>query len=149
MDTTEHLNGRYFFDGMSVDSNELLYWLILDEFKKQFRDITDLLAVASMLMSYPIIPVSGKPGGATTKGTSPLSLVSRSLIRQRFRTKHRTITWKQMLQGRWTYTTSVGAYIGRWVPWLGAVLTIGDIAVITRNVIYRYQLITGKGTGEL
>ncbi len=53
-----------------------------------------------------------------------------------------------MLQGRWTYTTRVGAYIGRWVPWLGAVLTTKDIAVITRNVIHRYRLITGRGVGE-
>lgn len=133
---------------MSVDSDELLYWLILDEFKKQFWDITDLLAVASLLLSYPIIPVSGKLGGATTKGTSPLSLASRCLIRHRFRTKQRTITWKQMLQGRWTYTTSVGAYIGRWVPWLGAMLTTKDIVVITRNVIHRYRLITGRGARE-
>lgn len=50
-----------------------------------------------------------------------------------------------MLHGRWAYTTSVGAYVGRWVPWLGAVLTAWDITVITRNVIRRYQLITGKG----
>jgi hypothetical protein len=34
MDTTEQINGRYFFDGMSVDGDELLFWLILDEFKK-------------------------------------------------------------------------------------------------------------------
>jgi len=113
--------------------------------KNNSGGITDLLAVASLLLSYPIIPVSGKPGGATTKGTSPLSLASRSLIRHRFSTKQRTITWKQMLQGRWTYTTSVGAYIGRWVPWLGAVLTTQDIAVITRNVIHRYRLMTGRG----
>lgn len=63
MDTTEQLNGRYFFDGMSVDKEELLYWLILDEFKKQFSGVTDLLAVASLLTSFPVIPVSGKLGG--------------------------------------------------------------------------------------
>lgn len=39
MDTTEQLNGTYFFEGMSVDKEELFYWLILDEFKKQFSDV--------------------------------------------------------------------------------------------------------------
>nr|WP_262747981.1 hypothetical protein [Enterobacter sichuanensis] len=84
MDTTEQLNGTYFFDGMSVDKEELLYWLLLDEFKKQFSDVIDLLAIASMLVSLPVIPVSGKLGaGAATRGTSPLSLGLRTLIRQR------------------------------------------------------------------
>ena len=145
MDTVEQLNGNYFFDGMSVDKDELLYWLIMDEFKNQFNSMIDWLAVTSLLTSLPVISVSGKMGGALTKGTSPLSLASRSLICRRFKTKQRTITWQQLLNGRWAYTTSVGGYIGRWVPWLGAVLTAWDIGIITKNVIHRYRLITGIG----
>ncbi|WP_241640592.1 STM2901 family protein [Rosenbergiella epipactidis] len=145
MDTVEQLNGKFFYDGMSVDNNELIYWLIIDEFSNQFNGAIDLLAVASWLTSFPIIPVSGKMGGALTKGTSPISLVTRSLIRQRFKTRQCTITWKQLLEGRWAYTTSIGAYIGRWVPCLGAVLTVWDISVITKNMIYRYRVITGIG----
>jgi len=99
MDTTEQLYGKYFFDGMSVDKEELLYWLILDEFKKQFGDVIDLLAIASMLVSLPVIPVSGKLGaGAATRGTSPLSLALRTLIRQRFKQGRRTITWAKLGQ---------------------------------------------------
>lgn len=64
MDTIEQLNGKFFFDGMSLDKDELLYWLIIDEFRKQFDGVSDLLAVASMLTSFPVIPVSGKMGGA-------------------------------------------------------------------------------------
>lgn len=146
MDTTEQLNGTYFFDGMSVDKDELLYWLLLDEFKKQFSDVIDLLAIASMLVSLPVIPVSGKLGaGAATRGTSPLSLGLRTLIRQRFKQGRRTITWAKRLRGEWAYTTSIGAYIGRWLPWVGAVLTAYDLAMITHNVIHRYQLIVGPG----
>ncbi|WP_279027672.1 STM2901 family protein [Gibbsiella quercinecans] len=146
MDTVEQLNGTYFFDGMLVDKEELLLWLILDEFKKQFSDVIDMLAIASMLVSLPVIPVSGKLGaGMTTRGTSPLSLASRTLIRQRFKKGHRTITWAKMLRGEWTYTTSIGAYIGRWLPWVGAVLTAYDLAMITRNVIHRYELIVESG----
>lgn len=37
MDTIEQLNGTYFFDGMSVNKHELLFWLILDEFRKKIQ----------------------------------------------------------------------------------------------------------------
>lgn len=144
MDTIEQLDGKYFFDGMSVDSHELLLWLILDEFRKQFDGITDILAVASMLASLPIIPVRGKLDALkATGGTSPLSMICRMYIRQKFKNRHRTITWGKMLRGEWTYTTSVAAYVGRWVPWIGAALTVYDLSIITRNVIHRYRLITG------
>ncbi len=100
MDKTEQLNGTYFFEGMSIDKEELLYWLILDEFKKQFSDVIDLMAIASMLVSLPVIPLSGKLGaGAATRGTSPLSLGLRTLIRQRFKQGRRTITWAKLLRG--------------------------------------------------
>ena len=68
MDTVEQLNGKFFFDGMSVEKDELLYWLIIDEFKNQFSDIIDLLAVASWLTSFPVIPVDGKMGEHSPEG---------------------------------------------------------------------------------
>ncbi|ORM84292.1 hypothetical protein HA42_04715 [Pantoea deleyi] len=145
MDTTEQLGGKYFFDGMSVDKEELLMWLILDEFTKTFSGITDILAVASMLASLPFIPVSGKLDARTaTTGTSPLSMITRKLIKKRFANRRRTLTIGSMIRGQWAYTTSVGAYVGRWVPWIGAVITAYDISIITNNVIHRYRLITGE-----
>ncbi|MDJ0039703.1 STM2901 family protein [Pantoea allii] len=145
MDSPEQLGGKYYFDGMSVDKEELLMWLILDEFTKTFSNITDLLAVASMLASLPFIPVSEKLDAKTsTTGTRPLSISMRKLIRKRFAKKRRTLTIGSMIRGRWAYTTSVGAYVGRWVPWVGAVITARDIYIITNNVIHRYRLITGE-----
>lgn len=151
MDTIEQLNGTYFFDGMSVNKHELLFWLILDEFRKKFSGVTDLLAVATWLAGFPVIPVRGKPGTASsakstrpTGGTSPLSLASRTLIRYKFKTQKKTITWRKMLNGQWAYTTSIGAYIGRWVPWIGAILTAYDVSLIAISVKHRYILITGR-----
>lgn len=145
MDTVEQLNGKYFFEGMSVDEDELIFWLILDEFRKTFSGITDITAVSSMLLSLPVIPVRGKLDAiSATSGTSPLSLATRSLIKHRFKSRQKTITWGQLVRGRWTYTTSLAAYVGRWLPWVGAVLTVYDLSIITRNVINRFRLITGK-----
>lgn len=146
MDTTEQLNGTYFFDGMSVDKEELLYWLLLDEFKKQFSDVIDLLAIASMLVSLPVIPVSGKLGGrCCNQRNKPAFSWASYAYPTAFNQGRRTITWAKRLRGEWAYTTSIGAYIGRWLPWVGAVLTAYDLAMITHNVIHRYQLIVGPG----
>lgn len=145
MDTTEQLGGKYYFDGMSVDKEELLLWLILDEFMKTFSGITDVLAVASMISSLPFISVPGKlDADKATKGTSVLSLVTRKLIRQRFSKRRRTLTLGSMVRGKWAYTNNVATYIGRWVPWIGAVITARDIYIITNNVNHRYRLITGE-----
>lgn len=145
MDTTEQLGGKYYFDGMSVDKEELLMWLILDEFMKTFSGITDVLAVASMISSLPFISVPGKlDAKKTTKGTSVLSLVTRKLIRQRFSKRRRTLTLGSMVRGKWAYTNNVATYIGRWVPWIGAVITARDIYIITNNVRQRFSLITGE-----
>lgn len=79
-----------------------------------------------------------------TKGTSVLSLVTRKLIRQRFSKRRRTLTLGSMVRGKWAYTNNVATYIGRWVPWIGAVITARDIYIITNNVRHRYSLITGE-----
>ena len=144
MDTVEELDGKYFFNGMSLDKDELLLWLILDEFQKQFSWMVDLLAIASMLVSLPVIPVIpvipvkgkiGKASGKGTSGNSPLSIASRTLIQQRFKKAKKTITWAKLRRGEWAYTTNIGTYVGRWLPWIGAVLTTYDLAIVTRNVI--------------
>ncbi|MDC9597536.1 hypothetical protein PSI14_11895 [Xenorhabdus sp. XENO-2] len=81
-----------------------------------------------------MLDAPGKAGGGATKGTSPLSVARR-----------KTITWGQLLKGKWAYTTSLATFVGRWLPWVGAVLTAYTLAIITRNVIHRYKLIVGSG----
>ncbi len=145
MDTIEQLNGTYFFNGMfGLDKHELLFWILLDEADKQFGGALDIFAFSSMLLSFPVIPVRGKlDAGKTTKGTSPLSYGLRMLIKQRFRVARRTLTFQSIINGRWAYTTNVAAYMGRWIPWLGALITAYDASVITVKTVNRYKLITG------
>ncbi|QCE35792.1 hypothetical protein FAI40_08120 [Acetobacteraceae bacterium] len=133
-------------NGMRVDKFELLYWLIIDEFYIEFGEALDALSLALILLSLPTIPVTGKLGSGATKGTSPLPIASREFIRrnfkqQFFKANHRTITWGKIKKLKWAMTRSIGAYIGRWVPWVGAPLTIYDLTKITNRVIHRYQMI--------
>ncbi|HEM8660554.1 TPA: hypothetical protein U2Q74_002817 [Klebsiella aerogenes] len=145
MDTTEQVNG-YYFDGKSnLSEIELLFWLLMDKSYKQFGDLLDYFAWGSMILSLPLVPVRGKIDyRRATKGTSPLSLVFRKVFTGSFETRKKTLTIKSILRKDWAYTTSIGGYIGRWVPWIGVVVTVYDIGVITTNVVHRYRLITGK-----
>lgn len=110
MDTVEELNGTYFFDGMAnLDKVELLYWIFIDEADKQLGGVKDILALAAIIGGLPIIPVRGKLDALrATRGTSPISLASRSMIKFRFREKKKTLTWNNMIKGKWTYTKTSG-----------------------------------------
>ncbi len=143
MDTVEELGGTYFFDGMiNLDKLELLYWIFIDEADKQLGGVKDILALAAMIGGLPIIPVKGKlDTGRATSGTSPISKASRTLIKHRFKERKKTLTWNNMLQGKWTYTKSLGAFVGRWIPVLGVTILAYDITMITTNAIRRYNLI--------
>lgn len=147
MDTVEELNGTYFFDGMAnLDRLELLYWIFIDEADKQLGGVKDIFALASIIGGLPLIPVRGKLDSfRATSGTSPLSLASRSLIKFRFQEKKKTLTWNNMIRGKWTYTKNLGAFIGRWIPFIGVAITAYDVTMITTKAIRRYNLIVKRG----
>lgn len=49
MDTTEQLNGTYFFDGMSnLSAGELAFWIVVDEAQKQLG-VEDIFALALII----------------------------------------------------------------------------------------------------
>ncbi len=50
-----------------------------------------------------------------------------------------------MLKGKWTYTKNMGAFVGRWIPFVGVAITAYDVTVITTNAIRRYNLIVKRG----
>lgn len=50
-----------------------------------------------------------------------------------------------MLGGGWAKTTSLGGLIGRWIPWIGVVITVYDVTMITANSIRHYNLIAKPG----
>lgn len=146
MDTVEELNGTYFFDGMhNLDKIELLFWVFIDEADKQLGGVKDIFALASIIGGLPLIPVRGKLDARNaTKGTSFLSLAARTIIKGRFREKKLTLTWNNMIKGKPTYTKNIGAFVGRWVPFLGVAITAYDVTMITTNAIRRYNLIVKK-----
>lgn len=53
MDTTEQLNGTYFFDGMlNLTAGELAFWIVLDEASKQLR-VSNVFHWPLLLVVFP------------------------------------------------------------------------------------------------
>ncbi|QPS22100.1 STM2901 family protein [Serratia plymuthica] len=146
MDTVEELNGTYFFDGMiGLSAGELAFWIIVDEAQKELGT-QDVVALALLIGGYPFIPVTGKLDvRRATAGTSPLSYAARHMIRYKMKKPLKTLTWENMLRGKWSPTRSLGAFVGRWVPWIGVVITMYDLWTISSRSLRRYNLIAKKG----
>jgi len=62
MDTTEELNGTYFYKGISnVNPGELFFWILLDKIDAQFGGITDLIEMSCIVLGLPLIKTRRKP----------------------------------------------------------------------------------------
>lgn len=143
MDTIEQTNG-YYFNGMhNLSNGELAFWILVDEAEKQLNGI-DIFAFAIIIGGLNILQVPGKPYTAT-KGTSILSLGLRKIITHRLDKRWLSPTWKTLINGQWAKTTSLGGLIGRWLPWAGVVITLYDVAIISQQTIWRYNLMVKSG----
>lgn len=84
MDTTEELNGTYFYNGLSnLTSYELFFWILIEETEKQLG-VNNIVGVASIILGDNSIEVLGKPVTAT-RGTSPASLFFRKHLSYKFK----------------------------------------------------------------
>lgn len=81
MDTTEELNGTYFYHGhANVTPGELFDLIFLEQLADSLGVTTE--AATLVLIGQPIIPVSGKLAAAeNTPGTSIASVLSRRILK--------------------------------------------------------------------
>lgn len=143
MDTTEELNGTYFYNGLpNLTNYELFFWILLEETEKQLG-VSDVFGVAGIILGDNSIEIPGKPITAT-RGTSPASLFFRKHLSYQFkRNVLPTLTKKSFtmrgLKIKWT--NNLGAFVGRSVPVLGWVFLVTDITMITHRTLHRYNLL--------
>jgi hypothetical protein len=143
MDTTEQLNGTYFYHGVqNLTPQELLFWVLLDETEKQLG-VQDIGAVAGIILGNNSIDVPGKPLTATP-GTSVASLFFRRHMSYKFRKRILpTLTLKSFsMRGlKIFWVNNLGTFIGRAVPVVGWVILANDVAQISFRTVHRYNLI--------
>lgn len=138
MDTTEQVNG-YYFNGLSnISAGELFFWIFLDETGKQVG-ATDFFSLALIVLGQPSKATRAKPMG-TTKGTSPLSYHLRQWIKIEVK-EWPTLTNGSIKRLKFSYVTNLGAFVGRWIPFVGWVILADDVATIAYRATNRYNLI--------
>lgn len=115
MDTTEELNGTYFYHGQSnLSAGELFDVIFLEQFCDEPG--IGIESGAAILAGQPWLKTRTKPGEAI-KGTSVISRYGRMLLRNA-RTPF-GIRIPTPVGIRMRKTNNLAAVIARYVPWLG------------------------------
>lgn len=143
MDTTEELNGTYFYHGHTNVTPIELFNLI---FVEQLADALGITTEAATLVviGQPVIPVSGKLSAATnTPGTSVASILSRRFLKDarfpnglKFSAPMGKITKLKMVP-----TPKIATFIGRWIPFIGYAQLIIMIELVAKRTRDKYNLI--------
>lgn len=144
MDTTEQLNGTYFYGGLTnLSAGELFFWIMVDVTAEHFTVAKDILAAAAIYSGQNTITVRGKLGSATP-GTSYASKYSRKLLRD-IRLPFRLPTWIQNpanpFEVKRIMTSKLSTFVGRAIPVVGWVILAGDVAQIGYQSMVRYNRI--------
>ncbi|MBK0469495.1 STM2901 family protein [Klebsiella aerogenes] len=147
MDTTEQVNGTYYYNGKSnLSYHELLFWVFLDTAAIHFG-VDDIMTIALIMLGQPIKNTRTKPGGAT-KGTSILSHELRKVFHNDLKVRLPTLTNQSIRNLRWSYVTNLGAFVGRWIPILGIIYLTGDVIYVSIKATTRYNAIA-RGDDKL
>ncbi|GAB7539960.1 STM2901 family protein [Burkholderia sp. 3C] len=127
----------YQYDGHDLTSPELFFYLMTDETIKQ-TGIQDVYGVILILLGRPDIGTRGKFKYATP-GTSVASIVCRALLDIDMPLRMPTLTGKTLSTLRVRWTTNLGAFVGRKIPYLGWAIGMYDVIVINTKTIVRYN----------
>ncbi len=137
MDTTEELNGTYYYRGhTNLFKAELLNVIFLEEFRTELG--IDSVSGAAILSGQPWLGTRGKPKGATL-GTSVISKYARIILRDArvpFGIQIPTPVGVRMQK-----SNKIAAVIARWVPWLGWASLSMSLYRVTTRTQEKYNLI--------
>lgn len=148
MDTTEQLNGTYFYGGLSnLSASELFFWVMVDVTAEHFsgtKEIArDVMAAAAIYAGQNNIEVSGKLANATP-GTSWASKHARMRL-QKYRIPFPMPTIVgNPFNMKLIMTRKLGTFVGRAVPVVGWFVIAADVAQISWHAVNRYNTIARK-----
>lgn len=143
MDTTEEINGTYFYHGhANVTPGELFDMIFIEQLADALGMTTE--AVSMVMIGQPFIPVSGKLSAATnTPGTSVASMISRKLLGDaRFPFGLRPgAPMGKLSKLKMVPTNKIATFLGRWVPFVGYAELIITVQLVAKRTREKYNLI--------
>ena len=137
MDTTEEINGTYFYKGQAnLSPGELFDIIFLEEFCIELG--VDAVSGTAILGGQPWLVTRTKPGTAI-KGTRVISKYARMILKD-VKTPFgiRVMTPVGM---RMRTTTSLAAVIARYTPWLGWASLVTSLYRVSTHTQGKYNLI--------
>ncbi|MEX9254484.1 STM2901 family protein [Pseudenterobacter timonensis] len=138
MDTTEELNGTYFYHGHANVTSQELFLLIFVESLADHIGVSVETAV-TILTGLPLIP-KRKVLGASGSRTSIASKLARRMLKDaRFPGGMRVETIIGI--GKVRSTNKIGTVIGRAVPYVGYAQATIIFAIVARKARNKYNLI--------
>lgn len=150
MDTTEQLNGTYFYGGLdSLTPGELFFWIMVDVTTEHFTGTAevsrDIMAAAAIYSGQNNIAVSGKLANATP-GTSRASKLARKHL-QKYRLPFPLPTYivaKNPFRIKLIMTQKLGTFVGRTIPVIGWAVLAADVSLISWKTVNRYNTIANE-----
>ncbi|URQ61365.1 hypothetical protein LQ939_03125 [Pantoea alhagi] len=148
MDTTEELNGTYFYAGRSnLSASELLFMIFCENVADQ-HGVQDFGAIISIVTGLNILSTRGKFANATP-GTSLASRGARKVF------GNAPFPWGLELPSvvggypphrlKILMTHKIGTFVGRAIPIVGWVILASDVSVITFQTIKKYNYLARGG----
>jgi len=143
MDTTEKLNGTYYYNGLSnLSAGELFFWVMVKETMIQLG-VDDIAAVGMILLGQNNIATRTKPSGAIA-GTSRASIYSRMIFKKSqfpFGMKLPTLVGGPIGKVKIRLVRNIGTFAGRTIPVVGWVILANDVRIITYKTLINYNRI--------
>lgn len=127
----------------NITREELFVWVLIDQILEHFTGV-DIAAATAVIAGQPFIPTRAKFGGAT-KGTSPLSIVSRRALNKQMPFRLPMITGRSLGTLKIAMTKRLGAWVGRTVPIVGWIILAYDVEEILRHTLITYNKLAQHG----
>jgi hypothetical protein len=129
----------YKYGARELTTQELFFCLMVEETMRQLG-VQDVYAVILFLLGRPNISTRAKVKYAI-EGTSVASVICRALFDVDMPFRMSTLTGKTLATLRIRWTTNLGGFIGRQVPYLGWAIGVYDVIMINVKTIARYNSI--------
>jgi hypothetical protein len=136
-DPTDQKENLYDYGERKLTPQELFFCLMVEETMMQLG-VQDVYSVIFFLLGRPILSTRGKLKGAIP-GTSVASVICRALFDVDMPFRMPTLTGKKLATLKIRWTTNLGAFVGRKIPYMAFVIGVYDVVMINVKTIARYN----------